>query len=217
MKTISIIGIICLISIPVLAGELADSFEEATARANAQERAAETRDYFTGTLLPYYAQNYARVLQSCFATIANPDNRPFSFVGAIGADGRLIRLYNDRETNVFTCMRESLKKDVFPIPPVSPYYLHIDMKFSDDVEPPQNRSAKDAPPLIVEPNKYAYTFGVPDNWEFSDEQARRRGAALAFFPDGGDFNSSNNVIYVNEIDGNCRGLGHRGYDRASEG
>jgi hypothetical protein len=96
-------------------------------------------------------------------------------------------------------MRESLKKDVFPIPPVSPYYLHIDMKFSDDLEPPQNRSAKDAPPLIVEPNKYSYTFGVPDDWEFSGEQAHRRGAALAFFPKGGDFNSSNNVIYVNEI------------------
>ena len=113
-----------------------------------------------------------------------------------------MHIYNDHEANIFLCLRESLKKDVFPNPPVSPYYLHIDMTFTDKAEPPKQRSSEGAPPLIVEP-KYSYTFGVPQGWEFSFEQAHERGASLAFFPKGGSFNGSSSVIYVNEIDDGC--------------
>jgi hypothetical protein len=72
------------------------------------------------------------ILQSCFQKVAKPDNSPFSFVVALGPNGRAVRLYNDRETNIYVCLREALQKDTFPKPPVSRYYLHIDMKFSDD-------------------------------------------------------------------------------------
>lgn len=56
-----------------------------------------------------------------------------------------------------------------------------------------------APPLILEPNKYSYTFGVPDGWEFNFEQARQFGAKLVFFPKGGSFHNSKSIIYVDEI------------------
>jgi hypothetical protein len=202
MRTIGIISIIWLVTIPAVAGELANSFEEAAARGDAQEKAVATKGYFADTLLPYYGKKYGPVLQTCFATVPQPDNGPFSFVAAIGADGRIMRLYNDHETNIFACLREALKKDVFPMPPVSPHYLHIDMKFTDKVAP-RHGSTEGAPPLILEPNKYSYTFGVPKGWEFSFEQARERGVRVAFFPEGGSFGNSSSVIYAREIDDSC--------------
>lgn len=202
MTAARIAGIVCLLAICCGASDLAKSFQEAAALADAQESAIATRDYFRGTLLPYYAQKYGPVLQSCFTKLSQPDDGPFSFVAAIAADGRITRLYNDHETNIFACLRESIKKDLFPNPPVVPYYLHVDMKFGDKV-PPAQHSSEGAPPLIVEPNRYSYTFGVPQGWEFSFEQAHERGASLAFFPKGGSFNNSSSVIYVNEIDGGC--------------
>ncbi len=185
-----------------MASGLATSYQQAAALADAQERAIATRDYFKDVLLPYYGKNYRPVLQSCFTKVTRPDGAPFSFVAAIGADGRTMQMYNDHDTNIFLCLRESIKEGVFPNPPVSPYYLHIDMKFSDEPAPREG-SGDAAPPLIVEPDKYSYTFGVPAGWEFSFEQAHQRGASLAFFPKGGSFKSSSSVIYVNEIDASC--------------
>jgi hypothetical protein len=66
--------------------------------------------------------------------------------------------------------------------------------------------AKKAPPLIVEPNRYSYTFGVPTGWEFSFEEGKQFGLRLVFFPHGGDFHTANTVIYVNEVcPSNCTG------------
>lgn len=55
------------------------------------------------------------------------------------------------------------------------------------------------PPLVLEPNKYSYTFAVPEGWDFSFEQARQFGVRLLYFPKGGNYNESNSIIYVNEI------------------
>jgi hypothetical protein len=200
MRTVRAIGIICLLTIPGMAGDLVTSFKEAAALGDAQEKAPATRDYFERNLLPYYQQKYGPVLQSCFASTTQPDSAPFAFVAAIGADGRVMRMYADHETNIFGCVRQTLDKDKFPKPPVFPYYLHIDMQFTDAET---HGSGESAPPLIVEPDKYSYTFGVPTDWEFSFEQAHKRGAALAFFPKDGSFNDSSSVIYVNEIDDGC--------------
>jgi tetratricopeptide (TPR) repeat protein len=143
MRALAIVGSICLITISGVASDLATSYQQAAALGDAQERAPATRDYFRGTLLPYYAQEYAPVLQSCFATVTHPEDGPFSFVVAIGDNGQVLRLYNDRETNIFACLRESLKKDVFPRPPLSPYYLHIDMKFGgNNATAPSSTSAQ---------------------------------------------------------------------------
>jgi hypothetical protein len=108
------------------------SFEEAAALAEAQEQAVSTKEYFAGVLLPYYPEKYGPVLQSCFAKVPKPSNPSFAFVVAVGADGRVIRLYNNRETNIFLCIRGVLEREVFPTPPVVPYYLHIEMKFTDE-------------------------------------------------------------------------------------
>ena len=55
-----------------------------------------------------------------------------------------------------------------------------------------------APPLVIEPNAFSYTFSVPDGWAFSFEQAREFGLPLVFFVDGESFHSSHAVMYVNE-------------------
>jgi hypothetical protein len=201
-RFLTIVGLAVVFVTPALADDLANTFEEAAARGEAQKRAASTKNYFTNTLMPYYGQKYAPVLQSCFATITKPDNSHFSFVAAIGADGRIVRLYRDRETNISLCMRDTLEKEVFPPPPASPYYLHIEMNFSDD-DVPKSSNKESAPPLILEPGKYSYTFDVPEGWEYSFDQAQEFGARLAFFPKGGGFRSSNSIVYVTEIDGLC--------------
>jgi hypothetical protein len=203
MKTVGILSLVLIAAISAAASDLPSSFRDVVARAEAQEKAPATKRYFSTVLLPYYGQKYAPVLQSCFATVATPDNSPFSFVAAFGSEGKVLRIYADHETNIYTCLCDALKKEVFPAPPQSPYYLHIDMQFTDP--PPPNASGEPAPPLIVEPNKYSYTFGVPPGWESNFEQAHQRGAALAFFLKGGTFNDSSSVIYVNEISEACTG------------
>jgi hypothetical protein len=223
MMTIN--GIVSVLSLSfVLAGvcladDLAPTFEEAAARGDAQERAAATKDYFTKTLMPYFGQKYAPVLQSCFSSVPKPDNSRFSFVAAIGIDGRVLRLYRDRETNIFQCMHDTLEKDQFPAPPVTPYYLHVEMNFTGE-DAPQAGPQKDAPPLVVEPNKYSCTFAVPKGWEYSFDQGKEFGVPLVFFPKGGSFRNSKTIIYVNEINEfcvpNCAGAIPRAIDHEME-
>lgn len=197
-RSLAFAGLLSLFVLPAIADDLPKSFEEAAALGDAQERAASTKDYFSQTLMPYYGQKYAGVLQSCFTTVAKPDGTPFAFVAAIGTDGRIVRLYHHGETNIFICMRDALEKDVFPPPPTSPYYLHIAMNFTDK-DGPERSAEENVPPLIVEPGTYSYTVGVPAGWEYNFEQAQELGTSLVLFPKGGSFRTSNSIVYVTEI------------------
>lgn len=203
MRVAGIFGLLFAVVASASTGELATNYQQAAQLAEAQEKAPATRDYFNQILLPHYAQKYAPVFQSCFASVKQPDNGPFSFVAAIGVDGRVVRLYEDQKTNISACALEALRNDTFPSPPQSPYYLHIEMKFTD--APASNGLSADAPPLLVTEDNYSYTFAVPSGWEFNFEQARQRGATLAFFPKGGSFADSSSIIYVNEVDDPCSG------------
>jgi hypothetical protein len=62
--------------------------------------------------------------------------------------------------------------------------------------------APKSPPLVLERNKYSYTFAVPEEWDFSFEQADEFYQRLVFFPAGGDIRNSNSVITVKEVRGN---------------
>jgi hypothetical protein len=59
--------------------------------------------------------------------------------------------------------------------------------------------AQKAPPLVLEPNQYSYTFAVPAGWDFSLEEARQFMVRLVLFPAGGSFRASKSVVYVNEL------------------
>ncbi|HTT25218.1 MAG TPA: hypothetical protein VMG82_40255 [Candidatus Sulfotelmatobacter sp.] len=202
MRALRLIAIILLFISSSSASDLANSFAQAVALADGQERAPQTKGYSSKVLLSYYTQKYGPVLKSCFASVKQPGNGSFDFVAAIGPDGKLLRLYEEGKTNISECLLTRVKDDTFPAPPESPFYFHVEMKFSDD-PPARADSSPEAPPLVVKPNRYSYTFGVPTGWEFNFEQAHQRGAALAYFPKGGDFNDSSAVMYVNEIDSAC--------------
>ncbi len=62
-----------------------------------------------------------------------------------------------------------------------------------------SHAAGKAPPLIVEPDLYSYSLGIPSGWDFSFEQAREFGVRLVFFQDGATFHSSDSVMYVKEL------------------
>lgn len=142
------------------------------------------------------------IFQACFKSVQQPDSSSFSFVMALGPDGKVLRVWVDHETNIYPCLLATLKAEQFPAPPQSPYYRHISMHFEES--PPWNAAPEGEPPLIVEP-KYSYTFGVPEGWEFSFEQAHERGSSLAYFPKGGSFDDSSSVIYVSVFGDDCSG------------
>src|SRR6267143_4852049 len=129
MKKLYTILFISLLTTSGRAGELASSFKQAAALADAQEKGPE-RAYVQRDLKPYYEKKYSPVFQSCLASTDHPDTSPFSFVVAIGKDGRVLRLYIDHETNIFACVRQTLQQDEFPHAPLSPYYMHFSMSFS---------------------------------------------------------------------------------------
>jgi hypothetical protein len=130
MRKICSILFISLLTTSGMAGDLASSFKQAVALAEAQDKDRTTRIYADIDLKDYYQQKYSPVFVSCLKSTDHADTSPFSFVVAIGADGRVLRLYTDHETNIFACVRQTLQKDEFPHPPVSPYYMHVSMSFS---------------------------------------------------------------------------------------
>jgi hypothetical protein len=124
--------VIVLISLLATAGkadDVATTFKQAAAIGDAQEKKRATQAYIHLDLTPYYQKKYSHVFQSCLASTDHPNTSPFSFVVAIGKDGRVLRLYVDHETNVYSCVRQTLKQDEFPHPPTYPYYLHVSMSF----------------------------------------------------------------------------------------
>jgi hypothetical protein len=130
MKKLYAIVLISLLTTAVSADDLAISFKQAAALAETQNKERATRVYEALDLKDYYQQKYSPVFLSCLKSTDHRDTSPFSFVVAIGKDGRVLRLYVDHETNIFACVRQTLQQDKFPAPPHPPYYMHISMGFS---------------------------------------------------------------------------------------
>jgi hypothetical protein len=147
---------ILLLTTSGLAGDLASSFEQAVALADTEGRPA-AEAYSKNDLSPYYKQKYFPVFQSCLAPTKHPDTTPFSFVAALGADGRVMRLYVDHETSVFACVRQTLQTDEFPHPPVSPYYWHVSMNFGQQQAQVQISSTPEGADLEIDGNYFGST------------------------------------------------------------
>jgi hypothetical protein len=130
MRKFYSIALMFLLTASGLAGDLAGSFKEAVALADTEDKDRATRIYADIDLKDYYEQKYTPVFQSCLKSTGHPDTSTFSFVVAIGTNGRVLRLYADHETNMYACIRPTLLKDEFPHPPFAPYYMHVTMSFS---------------------------------------------------------------------------------------
>jgi hypothetical protein len=130
MNRLHSILFVLLLTTSSSAGNLVSSFQQAAALASAQDKDRATQAYIALDLNPYYQRKYSPVFVSCLKSTEHPDTSPFSFVVAIGTNGRVLRLYTDHETNIFACVRQTLQQDEFPHPPVSPYYFHVSMSFS---------------------------------------------------------------------------------------
>lgn len=134
MRKLYISAFICLLTTISVADDLASSFEQASALAVAQQKNPAVQGYSKRDLMPYYQQKYMPIFQSCLATSGRRDTSSFSFIAAIGNDGRVLRIYTDHETNIFTCARQVLERDELPHPPVSPYYMMVAMTFGNRAE-----------------------------------------------------------------------------------
>lgn len=129
MKKLYPIVLISLLTTAGRADDLAASFKQAAALAEAQDKVDAAIVYEHRYLTPYYQKKYSPVFLSCLKSTDHPDASPFSFVAAIGKDGHVLRLYIDHETNIYACVRPMLQQEEFPHPPLSPYYMHISMSF----------------------------------------------------------------------------------------
>jgi hypothetical protein len=107
------------------------TLDEAGRLGDAQEEAPATRHYHHKVLVPHLGQKMGNVLRNCFETVAKPDSSPLHFVVAIGSDGKALRLYRDKDTNVFACLRQYLEHEQYPAPPEAPYFLHMKLKFTE--------------------------------------------------------------------------------------
>jgi len=120
-----------------VANGLAGSYVEAQELGRRDEADEATRDYHRTVLLPQFSQIYRAHLRECTASVPQPESTPFSFVAALGADGRVLRVWSDRSTNVYQCVRGRLLFDRFSAPPRAPFYLYIHMRF---VSPPTSEA-----------------------------------------------------------------------------
>jgi hypothetical protein len=109
---------------------LPNTLDEAIALGRQHEDGEATRDYHRTALMPYFGTKYADIFKHCFDTLSKPDDRAFTFVAAIDSQGRVLKVYRNIETNIFQCMNERLTQELFPLPPVTPYFLHIDVLFA---------------------------------------------------------------------------------------
>jgi hypothetical protein len=128
MKKLYAIVLISLLTTAGRADDLATSFKQAAALGDGQEKEPAARTYKL-EVGAYYQQKYSPVFLSCLKSTDHPDTSPFSFVAAIGKNGHVLRLYIDHETNIYACVRQTLQKEEFPHPPLTPYYMHISMNF----------------------------------------------------------------------------------------
>jgi hypothetical protein len=109
---------------------LADSYVEAQALGRSDESDPKTVEYHRNVLLPEFSARYQALLRDCQAALPQPDQTPFSFVAAIGADGTVLRIWSDRSPPVYACLRGGLLFERFTPPPRAPFYLYIHMRFT---------------------------------------------------------------------------------------
>ena len=131
MRKIFSVFFVSLLKTSGMGSDIARSFKEAVALADAEVKDRATHIYAKIDLTDYYQRKYMPVFQSCLKSSEHPDTSTFSFVVAIGKDGRVLRFYTDHETNMLACVRPTLLKDEFPHPPTAPYYMHMTMNFSN--------------------------------------------------------------------------------------
>jgi hypothetical protein len=111
-------------------GSLATSYADAQELGRRDESDPLTMDYHRDVLLPEFSARYRSLLGLCQAALPQPDQTPFSFVAAVGAQGEVLRVWSDRSPPVYSCLRGRLLFERFSPPPRTPFYLYIHMRFT---------------------------------------------------------------------------------------
>lgn len=78
------------------------------------------------------------------------DVRRFEFIAIIAADGKVMRLFSDRESDLFSCARKTLERDEFPRPPIAPFYWRVQMTFDPEREKLDISSTPDAADIEID-------------------------------------------------------------------
>ena len=131
MQNKSLLALILIFFQLSCAKQLVDTFQEAKSIGSSLETDIEIKIHHYNKLIPYFVENYSRVLMECIEKTKNPDNSPFEMVIALGKDGKVLKLYKNHETNISKCLFTTLENDSFPKPTLSPYYLYISMNFTN--------------------------------------------------------------------------------------
>jgi hypothetical protein len=113
-----------------------DEFHHVADLADAEDELPGNSEYSSQALMPFWRQKYGPVLQGCIKSVKKPDSRRFAFIAIIGRDGKVMRVFVDRDTNLYQCLFATLKAEQFPAPPTPPYFMHIQLQFDMNESPP---------------------------------------------------------------------------------
>jgi len=59
--------------------------------------------------------------------------------------------------------------------------------------------AQRSAPLVLEPGKYSYSFGMSAGWTYSFKEGRARNLRLLYYPEGCLLREATSVIYIGEV------------------
>ena len=111
---------------------LAESYVEAQEFGRRDEKDPVTVDYHRNTLLPQFSARYRAHLRDCQATLAQPDQTPFSFVAALDSEGKVLRLWSDRSPPVYSCVRgQDCCSNAFRRRRARRFIVYIHMRFAN--------------------------------------------------------------------------------------
>jgi len=153
-----------------VAVDLPTSFKEAASSADAQnDDARAVRDYLSDSLSPYYKKKYGPLFVSCLKSGNYSDVKRLEFIAVIGADGKVMRLFSDHESDLFSCVRETIEKDEFPRPPIEPFYWRVQMTFDPEQSKLQISSTPHAADIEIDGK---YVGSTPSTMMLSAGQHR---------------------------------------------
>jgi hypothetical protein len=130
MKKLHTIVLISLITTSCFAGNIAGSFKEAAARADAQDVTDRAiRIYADIDLKDYYQQKYMPVFQSCLKSTEHPDIDVLVRCGDWKKWSRAATLCGPRNQYAWLCSTDSVKGRVSTSPICSLLHAHDDELF----------------------------------------------------------------------------------------
>jgi len=108
-----------------------ESFLKALREAKQNQQTPAGQNY-DRVLSRYFEQQAGVPMQRCFASTKEPDARSFEMLFRLSKAGKVLDALVRPETNIAVCLRDKLKRQVFPAPPEERFWAYMDMRIGGE-------------------------------------------------------------------------------------